>query len=176
MITFETTLYSIGPRATAILRLPKEASAKLPSRNPVMVQGNVNNVPFKLPLEPDGDSSHWFEVNEELQREAKIKAGDTVQVSLEVIKDWPEPAVPTDWQAALDANDALHAFWVDITPLARHEWLRWINSTLQSETRQRRIRVSESKLMAGERRPCCFNRSMCCVPEVSKSGILLSPK
>ena len=172
-VRFKSTLYSIG--SWLILRLPKEASAKLRSRGQVMVKGTINGYVFQTPLEPDGDGSHWFRVDKNLQKLARVRAGDTVMLAIEPTKDWPEPDVPADVKAALDADPQVKALWTAVTPMARWEWLRWIGSTNQTETRHRRLEVACSKLRAGERRPCCFNRSMCCVPAVSKSGVLLPP-
>lgn len=171
--SFAATPYVIGSHT--VLRLPRDASARLPSRGQVMVTGTLNGTGFRSPLEPDGAGSHWLDIGESLQRDAGIRAGTIASLSIEVTKDWPEPQLPADWQAALDTDRQVRARWDAVTPLARWEWLRWINSTGQTETRQRRIAVSCSKLLAGERRPCCFNRNMCCVPEVSKNGVLLDP-
>lgn len=172
-IYFESAPYAIGRRL--VIRLPKEASMQLPSRGQVMVTGTVNDYPFSTPLEPDGTLSHWFEADENMQSTAGITAGKSVRVELGVTKDWPEPEIPRDVQQALDADPQISALWRSFTPMARHEWLRWINSTAQATTRQKRIEVSCSKMLNGWRRPCCFNRNMCCVPEVSKSGVLLEP-
>jgi hypothetical protein len=170
VIRFEAKPFKVG--ALTVLRLPKDASAKLPSRGQVMVKGTINNLHFQIALEPDGNGSHWLDVTKNMQKSAGVSAGDTATLAIESTKDWPEPSVPADWKAAL-ANPQINALWMSITPMARWEWLRWIGSTSQSETRKRRIEVACSKLLAGERRPCCFNRSMCCVPDVSKNGILL---
>jgi bacteriocin resistance YdeI/OmpD-like protein/uncharacterized protein DUF1905 len=172
-IRFKAKLYKIGP--WIVLRLPKEASAKLPSRGQTMVKGAINGFRFQAALEPDGNGSHWLNVDKSMQKSAKINAGDTAALAIESTKEWPEPDVPADWQAALDADPQIEALWRRITPMARWEWLRWIGSTKEPATRKRRIEVSCSKLKAGERRPCCFNRNMCCVPDVSKSGVLLEP-
>jgi hypothetical protein len=172
-VEFKAPLFTIS--SWLILKLPKEASAQLPSRSQVMVAGTLNGIAFQAPLEPDGRGSHWLHVDEGLQKAAKLAAGDTVTATIEPVKEWPEPTVPPDVQAALDANPWVRKQWTDITPMSRWEWLRWINSTLNPETRRRRIEVSSSKLMHGSRRPCCFNRSLCCVPEVSKTGMLLEP-
>ncbi len=173
MIHFKTKLFKIG--SWIILQLPKHASGKLPSRGQVMVNGTINGSWFQTALEPDGNGSHWFKVDSSLQKSAKAAAGNTVTLEIESTKEWPEPQIPADLRAALDTSPRVQTLWTKITPMARWEWIRWIGSTSKSETRQRRIDTAFSKLMAGERRPCCFNRSMCCVPAVSKNGVLLEP-
>jgi hypothetical protein len=170
-IRFEAKLFNIG--SWTILRLPESASAKLPSRGQTMVEGTMNSFHFQTPLEPDGKWSHWFRVDSSLLRGAHAAVGDTVSLLIESSKVWPEPNVPADLQKALAADKQVHALWVDITPMARWEWIRWIRATNRQETRQRRIEVACSKLKSGERRPCCWNRNLCTEPSVSKNGVLL---
>ena len=172
-IRFETKLYKIHD--WTILRLPESASAKLPSRGQVMVEGTINGSPLQTPLEPDGKWSHWFRVDTSLSKATGAKAGDTVKLEIEATKNWPEPDVPADIQKGLAAHPETHALWEKITPLARWEWIRWIRGTNQSETRAKRIEVARSKMKHGERRPCCWNRNLSTEPSVSKSGVLLDP-
>lgn len=172
-IRFEGKLYTID--SWTILKLPRNASAKLPSRGQVMVKGTINNFYFQTALEPDGNGSHWLHVDSAMQKTAKVKSGDKVTLAIESTKDWPEPFMPADLETTLTDHPEMRERWMNITPMARWEWIRWIAATLQPETRKRRIEATRSKLMAGERRPCCFNRAMCCVPEVSKNGVLLEP-
>lgn len=172
-ITFKSTVYTIG--GWTIVRLPKEASAQLPSRGQVMVNGDINGTALQTPLEPDGTGSHWFNIDEALQSELHIAPGDNVTLTIEATKNWPEPEIPADVKKAISQPD-IQPLWARVTPMARWEWLRWINSTSKAETRQKRIEVACSKLRNGERRPCCFNRNICCVPEVSKNGVLLELK
>lgn len=172
-IHFKTELFTIG--TWTILKVPPQASIKLPSRGQVMVRGLINSFQFQTALEPDGRGSHWLKITKDMQRSAGVKAGDTVVLTLEPTKEWPEPAVPSDLAVALKAHAQVYKLWMDITPLARWEWIRWTGATGRDETRKRRIETAFSKLMAGERRPCCFNRSMSCVPAVSKNGVLLEP-
>lgn len=172
-IRFTAKPYAIG--TWTILQLPHKASGMLPSRGQVMVTGTLNGRPFQAALEPDGNGGHWLNVDKHLRQAAAVRTGETVSLEIEPTKDWPEPDIPADVLAAVTADADIQALWQDITPMARWEWLRWIGSTAQPATRQKRIEVSCSKLRAGSRRPCCFNRNMCCVPEVSKSGVLLAP-
>lgn len=158
-----------------IIKLPSDASAQLPSRGQVMVAGTINNLEFKTALEPDGNGGHWLHVDTDMQKNATIKAGDTAELSIEATKDWPEPIIPTDVLNGIAQKADTKPLWDRVTPMARWEWIRWIGSTANPDTRAKRIDVSRSKLLKGERRPCCFNRNMCCVPEVSKNGVLLEP-
>lgn len=174
LITFKSQLAQIG--SSTILKLPLSASAKLPSRGMVMAEGTINEIPLQAPLEPDGKGSHWFKVEDALLKKMKASAGDTVTLAIEAVKEWPEPKVPDDLKKALAGNPQALKLWMDITPMSRWDWIRWIRSTKNSETRKKRIVVTLSKLNADKRRPCCFNRSMCTEPEVSNNGVLIEPK
>jgi len=178
-IHFTTKLFKIN--SWTILRLPEEASAKLPSRGMTMVEGTLNDVPFKTMLEPDGNynsdskPSHWFHPDKKLLDKARAKAGDTVRVSLEPTKEWIEPEVPLDVKKALDSSPKAEALWNDITPLARWDWIRWIRAVKTEKTREKHIEVMLDKLNKGNRRPCCFNRNLCSEPYVSHNWVLIDP-
>lgn len=171
-ISFTTSLLSIGNRA--IVRLPKTASAKLPSRGQAMVEGTINGLSFQTPLEPDGAGSHWFELQPTLQKQLSVKTGQKLSIEVAPVKAWPDPQLPADFEKALKNTPSALELWQKITPMARWEWVRWTRSTLNTETRQRRIEVACSKLSAGERRPCCWNRNLSTEPAISKNGVLLS--
>ena len=171
-IRFDATLDTIDK--STILRLPEKASRKLPSRGQVAVQGTINGHGFQTVLEPDGESGHWMRLDGRLQRSAALRAGDTATLEIEPRKDWPEPTVPQDLKAALAAApQKIQDLWEEITPMARWEWVRWVNATSNPDTRRRRVEVSISKMQSGKRRPCCFNLAGCTDPILSKNGKLL---
>ncbi|HEY8999225.1 MAG TPA: YdeI/OmpD-associated family protein [Candidatus Saccharimonadales bacterium] len=172
-ISFKAKLVTIG--SWTVLQLPGEASAKLPSRGQAMVEGTFNGHPFQTPLEPDGKWSHWFRVDKKLLEATNANVGDVITLTITPMKDWPEPEVPADLQKALTATPQAFALWKQVTPMARWEWIRWIRSTGHEETHKRRVEVACSKLTAGKRRPCCWNRNLSTEPSVSKNGILLGP-
>ena len=64
--------------------------------------------------------------------------------------------LPPDLRFALVADDEMLAAWNDITPLARNEFICWIEDAKQDATRQRRIRRTGEELAEGKRRPCCW--------------------
>jgi len=173
-IRFDATLQTIE-KAT-ILRLPKTASAKLPSRGQVAVEGTINGQPFQTVVEPDGEFGHWIRIDRKLQRAAAVSAGESAALELAPRTEWPEPTVPKDLAAALAAAPKkIQELWKAITPMARWEWVRWVNATSNPDTRKRRVEVSISKLQSGKRRPCCFNLAACTDPDLTKNAKLIRP-
>ena len=172
IVQFESSVRLVG--STTIVRLPEEASRGLPSRGQVSVHGTVDGHVFQTVVEPDGFRGHWIRISPDFQHALGLVVGRRVSVVIEVAHDWPEPELPLDLQTALEAAPAeVQERWRDITPMARWEWVRWVNATANPATRQRRVEVSISKLDSGKRRPCCFDLSACTDPSVSKSGKLL---
>jgi len=64
--------------------------------------------------------------------------------------------MPDDLRIVLAADEAVLAAWHDITPLARNEFICWVENAKQIETRERRIRRTAEELLEGQRRPCCW--------------------
>jgi len=172
-IRFEAEIFTIG--SINLLKLPKSASIKLPSRGMTMVEGTINEYQFQAALEPDGKGSHWLKVDKAMLKAARAAVGDTVALAIEPSSQWPEPKVPADLKSALATDPLAQQLWLDITPMARWDWIRWIGATKNPETRQRRIEITLSKFEDGKRRPCCFDRSQCTDPAVSSNGKLLEP-
>src|SRR6185436_17140454 len=141
------------------LILPKDASAKLPSRSMTAVEGTINGFPFRATLEPDGQKSHWLKVNRKMSEAAGADAGDVVTLEVAPLGEEPEPRVPADLRKALAAAPKARELWSDITPTARRDFIHWIVSAKQAETRARRIANACDMLAKRKRRPCCFDRS-----------------
>jgi hypothetical protein len=153
---------AIAPGSWTFLNLPKQASAKLPSRSKVSVEGTINGSAFRATLEPDGNGGHWLKVDQTLREAAAAKVNDLVTLEITPLTpdQEPEPEVPSDLRKALaSASQKAKDTWSDITPIARRDWIHWITSGMRAETRIKRINVAISKLSAGDRRPCCFDRS-----------------
>lgn len=146
--------------AWTFLRLPPDASAQLPSRGQESVAGTLNGCPFDATLEPDGAGGHWLKVERKLRMAAGAEPGAVVTLEIAPVAEEPEPKLPADLRAALAAAPApVQAAWADITPRARRDWVHWITSAKQPETRTRRVANACDMLSKGKRRPCCFDRS-----------------
>ena len=171
-IRFDAAVSVIG--GWTIVRLPERASKQLPSHGQVAVTGTINGQGFETVVEPDGTFGHWIKVEAELQKAASLEPGTIATIEIVARPDWPEPLVPPDLQAALAATAPdVHALWEQITPMARWEWVRWVNQTRNPATRMRRVEVTVSKLSNGKRRPCCFNLAGCTDPDLARNGRLV---
>lgn len=145
--------------AWTFLVLPAEASAKLPTRSQVTVDGTLDGAAFQATLEPDGNGSHWLKVENKLREAAGAEAGATVQLAIAPVAVEPEPKVPPDIRKALAENPAAKAQWDSLTAVTRRDWIQWMTSGKKAETRVKRIAVGCDKLACGQRRACCFDRS-----------------
>jgi len=65
-------------------------------------------------------------------------------------------ALPADVRKALIAHPSALAAWNDITPLARNEWICWVEGAKLIETRKSRVERVHTELVEGVRRPCCW--------------------
>ncbi|MEG0679656.1 MAG: YdeI/OmpD-associated family protein [Carnobacterium sp.] len=169
-ITFEAELIKIGDRQ--IIILPLDSSEKIPTRGMSMVQGTLNEMSFKAPVEPDGKGSHWIEVSSSLSEKTGIAIHEKVTLNIEPLNKWVEPEIPEDIINAIKKENLINK-WESLTTRARWDWLRWIRATANPETRKKRIEVTCSKLQKGDKNPCCFDRTRCTITDVSKSGVLL---
>lgn len=73
--------------------------------------------------------------------------------------------LPPDLHKALSVATKALAAWEDITPLARNEFICWVEEAKQFETRERRIKRTIEDLSKGKRRPCCW---MGCIHRTDK--------
>lgn len=64
--------------------------------------------------------------------------------------------IPADLRMALITAPQARKAWEDITPLARNEWICWVENAKLIETRKRRIERTRAQLIEGKRRPCCW--------------------
>jgi hypothetical protein len=133
-IRFSATLFRPAATARAVswtfLTLPREASAKLPSRGQTTVEGVLNGLAFRATLEPDGQpltrdgpcasscdvvasrvkgqGGHWLKVDRKMREAARRAgrgaefpgAGDVVTLQIAPVAEEPEPRVPADLRKA----------------------------------------------------------------------------
>ena len=121
-----------------------------------MVEGVINGFPFRATLEPHTKGSHRLRLTKAICAATAAQAADTIAVEITRAGDEPETRLPLDLRKALESAPRALVTWADITPLARREWILWVGTAKQSETRAKRIERARENLTAGKKRVCCF--------------------
>ena len=62
----------------------------------------------------------------------------------------------SDLKKALLHDSAALEAWESLTPLARNEWICWVDSPKRKETRDEHLVRTIKELNEGVRRPCCW--------------------
>lgn len=167
-----TFIFNANPRIVSdhlIIEIPLDISKEFPSRGMLMAQVRFHEQLETVAIEPSGFGGHWFEILPDL---IEVEVTGAIKFELSLLESWPPPIIEPTFMYALATSGAM-AQWDKITNKAKWEWVRWIRSTANENTRKKRIETACDKLLNGQRRPCCFDTTRCTVVAVSKSGKLI---
>jgi hypothetical protein len=64
--------------------------------------------------------------------------------------------VPPDLKKVLISDSKALSAWEGLTPLARNEWICWVEYVKKEETRLNHVERTLAELKEGRRRPCCW--------------------
>ena len=91
-------------------------------------------------------------LNREVREQARVEAGDTVDVELELDTAPREVEVPKALAAALALDAEADANFARLAYTHRKEYARWIEEAKRDETRQRRVAEALELLRQGKTR------------------------
>ncbi len=77
-------------------------------------------------------------------------------MNIKQISDGVVHNAPADLKRVLVADKLALIKWEDITPLARNEWICWIESVKSLDKGMEHINRVATQLKGGKRRPCCW--------------------
>jgi hypothetical protein len=151
--TFKATLTARGPGgAWTFLPIPFNVQEAFGTRARVSVSGTINGFAFRNSLMPEGDGTHSMMVSKELQAGAKAKAGDTVSVVID--KDTKERTIetPKELELALRKHKQAAAVFSTLAYSHKKEYIDWITSAKQEQTKATRIAKAIEMLAEGQKR------------------------
>lgn len=64
--------------------------------------------------------------------------------------------LPADLVGALTKTKKVIDLWESLTPIARNEFICWVEDAKQQKTREKRITRTVEELLEGQKRPCCW--------------------
>lgn len=64
--------------------------------------------------------------------------------------------LPADLHQALTKTKEIIGLWEMLTPIARNEFICWVEDAKQDKTRLKRVNRTVEELLEGQKRPCCW--------------------
>jgi hypothetical protein len=117
----------------------------------VPVKGTINGFPFRSSLMNMGDG-HMMAVNAQLRAGAKCKAGDTVDVVMELDEEVRVVEVPGYLKKIIAFDPAAKESWSKLSFTHQKEYVREIDGAKRPETREKRIAAMMDALRKKQRK------------------------
>ena len=135
---FKVKLFGQAGTEIAALKPPLDVVAVFGRKGRVPVKGTINGFPFRSSLMNMGDG-HMMVVNVQLRAGAKCKAGDVVNVLMELDEDARTVEVPAYLKKMIDGDPKAREFWPTLSFTHQKEYVREIESAKRPETKEKRI-------------------------------------
>src|SRR5579863_2132449 len=137
---FKVKLIGQAGSEVAALKPPFDVAEVFQRKGRVPVKGTINRFPFCSSLMNMGDG-HMMAVNAQLRAGAHCKAGDTVDVVLELDEDERKVEVPAYLKKIINSNAKAKEFWPKLSFTHQKEYVREIDGAKRPETKEKRIVV-----------------------------------
>lgn len=131
------------------LGIPVEISTAFGSKGQVRVKGTINGHPFRTTALPMGDATPYLVVGKEIRELIHAVPSDTVKVVLELDTEERSLELPDGLKQALASHPQAAEIFERMTYSHKMEWVNWIFSAKQAETRQRRIEKAIVQISQG---------------------------
>ncbi len=147
---FSGELQATGGNTTGFL-LPDAFVEELGGGGRPKVVVTVNGYTFRSSIARMG-GEYWLGVSAERRAEAGVKAGDLLDLEIELDTAPRRIEVPDDLAAALEADPAAKEFWATLSYSNQRWHAEQITGAKQAETRARRVAKSLAMLREGRAR------------------------
>lgn len=148
---FKVKLIGQPGSEVAALKPPFDVVAVFDRKGRVPVKGTINGFPFRSSLMNMGDG-HMMVVNAQLRAGAKCKAGDTVDVLMELDEDARTVEVPAYLKKIIASDAKAKEFWASLSFTHQKEYVQEIEGAKRPETREKRIAATMDALRKNQRK------------------------
>lgn len=135
----------------AAMKPPFDVVEVFQRKGRVPVKGTINGFPFRSSLMNMGNG-HMMAVNAQLRSEAKCKAGDTVDVVMELDEEARAVEVPDYLKKIIAFDPAAKESWSKLSFTHQKEYVREIDGAKRPETREKRIAAMMDALRKKQRK------------------------
>jgi bacteriocin resistance YdeI/OmpD-like protein/uncharacterized protein DUF1905 len=146
---FRGTLELHGKTATGI-SVPDDIVDALGAGKRPPVVAKIGGHTFRTTIAPMG-GQYLLGVSADNRTAAGAKAGDELDVEIELDTVPREVTVPDDLAAAIGADQQASVTFESLSYTHRKEWVRWVEEAKKPETRQTRLAKTVEALREGKR-------------------------
>ncbi len=146
---FHSKILSSG-KAAAGIPVPAEIVASLGNSKRLKVRVTINGYSYRSSVAPLS-GEFMLPISVEHRTNAGLAAGDEVDIDIELDNEPREVTVPPDFAEALDREADARRFYDGLSYSHKLRYVLWIEEAKTTETRQRRITQSVSRLREGRR-------------------------
>ena len=139
-----------GVGTWTFINIPLELSSTFGSKGQVKVKGTINGYPYRSTALPMGDGTHYLVVGKEIRDHIHVSQGDTVMVLMELDLDERQVDIPQELQQAMESHPGAATAFEKMTYSHKREWVNWILSAKQADTRQRRAEKAIATFLEGK--------------------------
>jgi len=93
-----------------------------------------------------GYPCHILGITKEIRQQLGKSLGDTIKVEIEQDVELREVSIPDDVKALMEKDKKGKKYYESLSYTDRKEYMRWIESAKQAETRERRIGIFLDKI------------------------------
>jgi len=147
-LKFRATIELGGKTATGI-QVPAQVVEGLGSGKRPRIHVTINGYTYRSTVAPMG-GVFMLPVSAEVRERAGVAAGDSIEVDVQLDTAPRDVTVPPDFAAALDGDTDAKQFFDGLSYSNKQRLILAIEGAKTSETRQRRIASTVSKLQAGQ--------------------------
>jgi hypothetical protein len=148
-ITFRGTFQDAS---NPVIEVPAEIVERLGAGKRPAVNVSINGVDLRTTIAVYG-GRYYLGFRREIREAARLVAGESVELSLELDERPRTVEVPADLASALAADPEATRIFDNLSFTHRNEYVRWVLSAKRPATRERRVAEAPGLLRGGRRTP-----------------------
>jgi hypothetical protein len=150
---FTAVLESPGDLDGAFVTIPFNVEKTYGTKGHVKVKASFDGYPYRGILANMGTGCHLIIVRKDIRKAIGKEVGDKVNVEIELDTEERVVEIPDDLAKVLKGQPKAKQFFDSLSYTNRKEYAQWISSAKKTETREKRLEETVSKLLAGLKNP-----------------------
>ena len=138
---------------TSFVRIPINIEETFGTKGQVKIHASFDGVPYRGVLANMGQGYHVIGVRKDIRKAIAKEVGDKVKVTIQHDIDERTVDMPPQLVKLLKLNAAAKKFYESLSYTNRKEYAVWISSAKKSETLEKRLSQTLTKLLARKKNP-----------------------